>query len=137
MDSVLRIYCFILWSNFNFLHSSQWINFPTQSYSFCYNLYVINSFVFFTTQPILAILLRLINFPVNIVGPYDAKSFRFLAISSHSLSISSLRYNALCNRFQVLWSTCTSASFVHFKNRSEYLKRWIAYVFIPLMRILP
>ena len=41
-DSRLCIYHLFVWSNFNFLHNSQWITFPTQSclvlYSFCVNL---------------------------------------------------------------------------------------------------
>ena len=42
IDSGLCIYHLFVWSNFNFLHKSQWITFPTQScivlYSFCANL---------------------------------------------------------------------------------------------------
>ena len=41
-DSALYIYHLFIWSNFNFLHSSQWITFPTQSclvlYYFCATL---------------------------------------------------------------------------------------------------
>ena len=41
-NSWLWIYHLFIWSNFNFLHNSQWINLPTQSclvlYSFCANL---------------------------------------------------------------------------------------------------
>ena len=41
-DSELRIYHLFIWSNFNFLHNSQWITLLTQSclvlYSFCVNL---------------------------------------------------------------------------------------------------
>ena len=41
-DSGLCIYYLFIWSNFNFLHNSQWITFPTQSclvlYSFWANL---------------------------------------------------------------------------------------------------
>ena len=41
-DSGLCIYHLFVWSNFNFLHYSQWITLPTQSgrvlYSFCANL---------------------------------------------------------------------------------------------------
>ena len=41
-DSGLCIYHSFVWSNFNFLHNSQWITFPTESclvlYSFCANL---------------------------------------------------------------------------------------------------
>ena len=41
-DSWLSIYHLFVWSNFNFLHNSQWISLPTQSclvlYSFCANL---------------------------------------------------------------------------------------------------
>ena len=41
-DYGLCIYHLFIWSNFNFLQTSQWINFPTQSslvlYSFCANL---------------------------------------------------------------------------------------------------
>ena len=41
-DSGLCIYHLFVWSNFNFLHSSQWITLPTQSclvsYSFCTSL---------------------------------------------------------------------------------------------------
>ena len=41
-DSGLCIYHLFVWSNFNFLHNSQWITLPTQSclvlYSFCANL---------------------------------------------------------------------------------------------------
>ena len=42
-DSGLCIYYLVVWSNFNFLHSSQLITFPTQSwlvlYSFCTSLF--------------------------------------------------------------------------------------------------
>ena len=42
MDSGLAIYHLVVWSNFNFLHNSQWITFPIQSsivlYSFCASL---------------------------------------------------------------------------------------------------
>ena len=34
-DSVLCIYHLSVWSNFNLLHNSQWITFPTQSCSSC------------------------------------------------------------------------------------------------------
>ena len=41
-DDGLCIYHFFVWSNFNFLHNSQWITLPNQScqalYSFCANL---------------------------------------------------------------------------------------------------
>ena len=41
-DSGLCIYYLVVWLNFNFLHNSQWITFPTQSclvlYSFCAGL---------------------------------------------------------------------------------------------------
>ena len=41
-DSGLCIYHLFVWSNFNFLYNSQWVNLPTQSclvlYSFCVNL---------------------------------------------------------------------------------------------------
>ena len=41
-DSGLCTYHLFIWSNFNFLHNSQWITLPTQSclvlYSFCANL---------------------------------------------------------------------------------------------------
>ena len=36
-DAGLCIYHMLVWSDFNFLHSSQWISFPTQS--FCANDY--------------------------------------------------------------------------------------------------
>ena len=40
-DSGFCIYHFLVWSNLNFLHNSQWITFPSQSclvlYSFCAN----------------------------------------------------------------------------------------------------
>ena len=42
-DSGLCIYHLFMWSNFNFLHNSLWITFPTKSclvfYSFCANLF--------------------------------------------------------------------------------------------------
>ena len=56
-DSGLCICHLFVWSNFNFLHNSQWIHLPTQSYLVLYTLcyfaafadYVIDSFVSITT----------------------------------------------------------------------------------------
>ena len=45
-DSGLCMYHLFVWSNFNFLHNSQWITLPTQSclvFSFCANL--LHSFI--------------------------------------------------------------------------------------------
>ena len=64
-DSGLCIYHLLIWSNFNLLHSSQWITFPIQS---CLLLlcefsglayYMINHFIWLHT---LANLLHIINF---------------------------------------------------------------------------
>ena len=67
-----------VWSNFYFLHSFQGITLPTLSClvlcSFCDNLlhpyYVIDRFVSITTQPTLAILLRLIYSCFDKIGSY-------------------------------------------------------------------
>ena len=56
----------------------------------------------------------------------------------HCLSMSSLRYKALCIdiKFLVLWPICLNSSLVYFKNGSAYLTRMTAQVFISLMRFL-
>ena len=55
-DTGLCIYHFAVWTNFNFLHNSQWIVFPNQSCLIlvffalvCYIRYVISRFVFVST----------------------------------------------------------------------------------------
>ena len=55
-----------------------------------------------------------------------------------SLSPSSLGCKALCIVVQFFFSCfkCLSSVLVHFKNDPEYLSRWAAQVFIPLIRFL-
>ena len=68
-DSDFWIYHLFVWPKSNFLHNSEWITFPTQSYivlNFFYN--VINRFMSFSTQPTLAILMPINNFRFNIIS---------------------------------------------------------------------
>ena len=67
VDSTLCIYQYVVQSNFNFLHNSQWITFPTQS------CLVLNSFMRLTLSslsPHEQRLLFVINFCINIIGLY-------------------------------------------------------------------
>ena len=76
-DFELCIYHLFVWTNFNFLHNSLWINFPIESYlvlySLCTNL--VHSLIIWlivlsiTTKPTFTILC-LVYFCFNIVGPY-------------------------------------------------------------------
>ena len=87
LDSGLCIHHFVVWSNLNLLHNSQWITFPIQSClifkSFCDNF--LHSLIFWLTissifiYPTLAILLRIIHFCLNIIGTFDILVWMVLA----------------------------------------------------------
>ena len=66
-DSSFYIHHLVIWYNFNLLHNSKWITFPTQSYLILYifcvsllHLLMINHFISFSTKPTLLLLLLLL-----------------------------------------------------------------------------
>ena len=74
MDSSLCIYCLLVWSNFNFLHNSQWITLPTQSclilYSFSTSLLHVLIWLIVSSLSPHNIRLHTINFCFNIIGSF-------------------------------------------------------------------
>ena len=65
-------------------------------------------------------------------------SLSFFLFNTHSQSMSSVGYRALCIeiKFLIFWSICLSSSLVYFNNSPEYLIRGTAQVFTPLIRFL-
>ena len=73
-DSGLYIYHLSVWSNFNLLHNSQWITFPTQS-CLLWNFYVSVCCIRFCfssiiTEPILAILLYIFHLYFDLLSHF-------------------------------------------------------------------
>ena len=76
-NSGLSTYHLLVCSNFNLLHNSQWIIFPTQSSIVLFSVCacsphsLINRFISFFTKPTLEIFLRIINFRFVTISPYS------------------------------------------------------------------
>ena len=92
-DSSLCIYPWLVWSDFNFLHNSQWITVPTLS---CLVLYPLCAcllpllFIWLNVLSLspLVVLLRIIDFSFNIIGPYGVVLWCYLKRFSFTLNVS-------------------------------------------------
>ena len=97
--SGLCIYHLLVWSNFNLLHNSQWLSFPTQSCLVLYSFYDSLLHLLIMWLLTLAILLCTINFCFNIIWPYG-----FICAGIKRDSVSFLRFPFLNQVQKFSWA---------------------------------